>query len=392
LDTPENTQQAERADALDAVATQHILDRLKQATAIAERDLPGGIEQFHHLLSEATAQAEAWRLARDVTGGAPVQPVGRLESCMLARSDGRPVDEFLLIPFGEVKVERPMSGDSFVFTRAHAESITRWFERIGRKLAIDYEHQSFERYNTRTDGLRPAAGWIGRLDIRDDGLWACSVTWTERARQLLSSGEYRYFSPVVYWTDEDYSDVAALGPVALTNDPAMRGVQPLAATRRPDDDEGTSEGRVDDALSTDTGDTSGPEAVAVLRAEISALNDEVAVLQRQLVTQEADAFVERGLRLGKIVDSTSGDWREDYLRDSEGTAARLERAPVLLPPGRVIQVAARDGGTGGAGASVGPNSSRRGHAGGAVDAEDLAAFDRALAAGRILQFAAPQQT
>ena len=43
---------------------------------------------------------------------------------------------------------------------------------MGRKLAIDYEQQSFDRFNTRPDGLRPAAAWIGGLEIRDNGLWA----------------------------------------------------------------------------------------------------------------------------------------------------------------------------------------------------------------------------
>src|SRR5262249_51765447 len=139
------------------------------------------------------------------------------------------VGEFLLIPFGDVQVERPLAGGDFVFTREHAAAAVAWFESIGRKLAIDYEHQSFALHNTRPDGLRPAAGWIGGLQIRGDGLWAADVTWTDRARELLAGGEYRYFSPVIFWADEDYASLAALGPVALTNDPAMHGVQPLAA-------------------------------------------------------------------------------------------------------------------------------------------------------------------
>ncbi|GAG50251.1 unnamed protein product, partial [marine sediment metagenome] len=40
-----------------------------------------------------------------------------------------------------------------------------------------------------------------------------------------------YFSPVIYWTDEDCTDLVSLGPVALTNDPAMSGAQRLAAKK-----------------------------------------------------------------------------------------------------------------------------------------------------------------
>jgi len=195
--------------------------------------------------------------------------------------------------------------------------------------------------------LRPAAGWISGLDVRADGLWATDVTWTERARELLSAGEYRYFSPVIFWTDEDQTDVAALGPVALTNDPALHNVPALAAGRA------TERGEPDDQL--------------------TAARAEIDVLRRQLAGQEADAFVERGLRAGKILDSTSLDWRDDYLRDAEEAEARLSRAPILLPQGRIATTTARDD----------TQSPVLGPAPWGVEDADIAAFDRACAAGRV---------
>src|ERR1051326_6347072 len=71
-------------------------------------------------------------------------------------SDNGPATELLLIPFGSVEVDRALSGRSFEFTPAHAQSAKKWFDALGRKLAIDYEHQSFDRFNTRPDGLKPA--------------------------------------------------------------------------------------------------------------------------------------------------------------------------------------------------------------------------------------------
>ena len=153
---------------------------------LVEQDLPGNLDQFRELLEQASDRTDAWVLTRIADRlAASDQPASQLQYSVLARPGGEPLEEFLLIPFGEVQVERPISGGSFVFTDRHAESARRWFERMGRKLAIDYEHQSFDRYNTRADGLRPAAGWIGRLEVRDDGLWACDLMWTERAKQLL---------------------------------------------------------------------------------------------------------------------------------------------------------------------------------------------------------------
>ena len=384
MDTTNNKDRPKAAGPLDAVATEHIMERLREALTLAETGLPDNLERFRELLEEAADQTDSWVLTRITDRFGDVdQPTSRIECSLLARPGGEPLDEFLLIPFGEVRVERAVSGGDFVFTSKHAESAQNWFARMGRKLAIDYEHQSFDRCNARPDGLRPAAGWIGRLEVRDDGLWACDVNWTERARELLRTGEYRYFSPVIYWADEDYSDVAALGPVALTNDPAMRGVQPLAASRREPDDLRLQTGATDDR--PEACPTEEDDGEALLRAELDALNEEIEVLQKQLAAQEADAFVQEGIRLGKILDSTSMDWREDYLRDSERTHARLKRAPVILTPGRVIDVnqrwEAKRGGVLAARNKTSVEAARHG-----VEAEDLEAYERALAAGRIQHF------
>jgi phage I-like protein len=337
--------------------------------------------------------------------GAPQRPCGRVRPCILAAVGGEPAGEFLLIPFGEVGLERAAVGEGFVFTDRHARSAVDWFARVGRKLAIDYEHQSFDKFNTRADGLRPAAGWIGGLEVRHDGLWAVGVTWTRRAEALLRSGEYRYFSPVIYWTDEDCSDIAGLGPVALTNDPAMHGVRPLAATRRaagvsvapPGLGEEMEQPSEEQQMESDGARAAGevefeeeeacpeaedwePPGASVSAAALRRAEEEIALLRRRLAAQEADAFIERGMRLGKIVDATSMDWREDYLRDAKLTSQRLSRAPVLLPPGRVVKLDERGQparlvlGRSGAGT--------RAQSGG-VEALDLEAYERAVAAGRV---------
>ncbi len=352
---------------LGSYSRRQLLARLQDALLLA-RDDAGDLPQLREVLGDATERVDALLLTQ-VHPNQSVQPLSRLKLTALAAAHGNPVEEFLLVPFGEVQVERPAAGGSFVFTQQHAESAQRWFEQMGRKLAIDYEHQSFDRLNARSDGLKPAAGWIGGLEVRDDGLWAIDVTWTDRARELLSTGEYRYFSPVIYWADEDQQDVAALGPVALTNDPAMHGVRPLAATRQANADAETAEPTAD----------SGDEE---LRLALSQAQDEVVALRRELAAQEADSFVERGLRQGKILESTSLDWRADYLRDPEATIERLSRAPVLLPPGRLVCADAsgrvqpaprtRVVASQGFGTQLAP------------EAEDLAAYEQAVAAGRVL--------
>jgi len=380
LETADREHGAGRAAALTDVARAQICARLEAARELAGGDLGSQVAELRELLNDVIDRADALETVRWATVGGTSCHSALLCREILATDEHSPRTEFLLIPFGEVQVERPQAGGDFVFTPEHAEAAVRWFERMGRKLAIDYEHQSFEQFNRRPDGLRPAAGWIGGLEIRADGLWAVDVTWTGRARELLSSGEYRYFSPVIFWADEDYTTLAALGPVALTNDPAMRGVRPLAAARRLDEGDRADEQADDERLL----DAAAEQVVEqMLRTELEAARAEVAVLRGRLQAQAADAFVERGMRLGKIVDATSMDWRADYLRDAEGAEEKLARAAVVLPPGRLVALNQQ-----GAVAALGESEGRfardtEAYRRWGIGPEDLRAYERAVADGRV---------
>ena len=93
---------------------------------------------------------------------------------------------------------------------------------------VDYEHQSIR---ARENGQpAPAAGWIQALAyFPGQGLFA-KVEWTERARELIKSGEYRYISPLFNF-DENTGAVRRLVSAALTNTPALDGLMAVAASR-----------------------------------------------------------------------------------------------------------------------------------------------------------------
>lgn len=365
------------ADPLVSVVPRRLYDGLCEAMRLTCEQLPEKLPRFREVIRDVLDRAEAWTLTRNSDeGGIAEEPVActselnesavtRVGFTMLRGEQSQPVTEWLLIPFGEIEIERPLSGESFTFTRRHAESAKLWFESLRRKLAIDYEHQTFDAHNSRPDGLSPAAGWIGGLEVRGDGLWAVDVSWTDRAAELLRAGEYKYFSPVIFWTDEDFSDVAALGPVALTNDPAMRGVQPLAASRLlPADDDSQDHETVPHKLLED-------------------LQVEVSTLRKQIMARDADAFVEGGMRSGKILDSTSMDWRDDYLRDPKKTQQRLERVPVLRPPGRILKLDARGEPLSGSRAERLHSRDSETYRRLGIEPEDLEAFERASVEGRV---------
>ena len=98
---------------------------------------------------------------------------------------------------------------------------------------IDYEHQTLHKEANGQPA--PAAGWIHGLRWLDGkGLYA-EVELTQRARELVAAGEYRYFSPVFEYA-KDTGDVVRVLMGALTNHPAIAGMDAInlmaAATAR----------------------------------------------------------------------------------------------------------------------------------------------------------------
>ena len=97
----------------------------------------------------------------------------------------------------------------------------------GEAFIIDYEHQIL---NKGTNGQpAPAAGWFKGLEWREGhGLFMTQIEWTERARTMVASREYRYLSPVFTFNPVTGA-VTSIHSVALTNDPALVSLVDLAA-------------------------------------------------------------------------------------------------------------------------------------------------------------------
>lgn len=100
--------------------------------------------------------------------------------------------------------------------------------KIQNKLVIDYEHQTLLK--EKNGQPAPAAGWFmgSHLEYRNNGLWATHIEWTPKAEQMILSGEYRYISPVFEY-DPATGEVTRIRMVALTNSPAVDGMQPIAS-------------------------------------------------------------------------------------------------------------------------------------------------------------------
>ena len=131
-------------------------------------------------------------------------------------------EEILLLHFGSNSYTRNGVNGEILFTEEDADNILADFEKRGKDLVIDYEHQSLSGEKA------PAAGWIHILEKDARGLLARIKYWTKEAEEFLLRGEYRYFSPTLCFSRKGKS-LSAIHSVALTNHPAMHGLDPLAA-------------------------------------------------------------------------------------------------------------------------------------------------------------------
>jgi hypothetical protein len=93
---------------------------------------------------------------------------------------------------------------------------------------VDFDHFSM-------DAGKPseAAGWVGALEARDDGLWA-KIRWTDAGLAAVTGGRYRLVSPV-FPEPSACEDLGGgrirprrLVSVALTNEPNIKGGKPIA--------------------------------------------------------------------------------------------------------------------------------------------------------------------
>ena len=168
-------------------------------------------------MSTAYTSSIAARVSTDVGGPAP----GRIQlfpAGEFSARDGRPGT------LKGVKVK------AWTITPIIAAAvIARWQQRE-TPLVVDYEHQTI---NAAENGKpAPAAGWIESLEAGADGLYA-TVKWTDAARAFIQADEYRYISPV-FTFDPETGAVLELKSAALTNYPALDGMDAVAARTKDD--------------------------------------------------------------------------------------------------------------------------------------------------------------
>ena len=296
--------------------------------------------------------------------------------------------EIKILPLGRVHSQK---GD-FNVDEESFELIRKQFKDRKLDLVIDYEHQ------TLSDVQAPAGGWIKELYKGEDAIIA-KVEWTAKAAEYLKNKEYRYLSPVVLVRKRDQKATAihsvaltntpaidgmfalvnsldiediseggnimdlkelakALGlPETATEEEIKKAVEDAAKAaerlkemeeKKPEDKpgEGGKPQEVAEVVANSTilsmlGLKEGAKTEDVA-ASIMALKTgtpdtqaELLALKQRMQERDADEEVQKALKAGKITAAQSG-WAKSYaLKDMDGFKGVVEKAPVVVPPGKL---------------------------------------------------------
>jgi phage I-like protein len=229
----------------------------------------------------------------------------------------------MLAPWGQVE----SSNGSFIVDEESARLVQQAFARHGTDLPIDYEHQTLGGTYASPNGQAPAAGWIKAVEAEPDvGLMAL-IEWTDPAKELLGTKQYRYLSPVAIIRKSDRKMVA-LHSAALTNKPAIAGMKPIVNRASPQVREAHA-----DLLETLRGTLSLPAASTVDEVLVAA-GARLEQLQQQEKERQVRERVEAAMRSGRLVE-TQRTWAETLAaRDASLFEEWLRTAPVVVALGR----------------------------------------------------------
>lgn len=284
--------------------------------------------------------------------------------------EGAP-EQIRVLPLGHVVSSK---GAFDVDEESYAAMCSGIAER-GVDLVVDYEHQTLNGTEA------PAAGWVKALKMEDGAILA-TVEWTPKAANYLRNREYRYLSPVVNVRRSDNKAVG-LHSLALTNTPAIRGMNPIVNSEHfeggannmelikriaqllglgDDATDDQIEEAIEQLLENRSGAGTGEDVVANkavcelldlkagapasdVAAKIMALKsgviggvnvvEELKQLKEANAQKDADAAVQMALKSGKITPAQQ-EWAKSYaLSDPIGFGSFVEKAPQVVPMGEI---------------------------------------------------------
>lgn len=131
-------------------------------------------------------------------------------------------EHFVIIPEGEFRGidGRPFDATAWILTPERGHQIVAVLNQRHIDMVVDYEHSTLKAIETGEPA--PAAGWLkpnGFVYVEGVGICSTQFEWTDKAKNFIDSGEYKYISPVLFYNKT--GAVIGLHSVALTNKPNL---------------------------------------------------------------------------------------------------------------------------------------------------------------------------
>lgn len=208
------------------------------------------------LPSRLGVAALSFELAESNDGWFQVLPAGYFKA-----TDGRPKD----VASGQWFLDEAIALKLIEATASHKDKV------------MDYEHQTL---NSAKNGQpAPASGWFNSQELEwrgESGLWV-KPRLTAKAKAFIDNKEYRYLSAVFPY-DRNTGHPLSLHSIALTNDPGLDSLQPLASLTQHFNH-----------LSTNPQESvmDREKLIALLGLAADATDDDITAAINKLKTQEA---------------------------------------------------------------------------------------------------------
>lgn len=144
-------------------------------------------------------------------------------ACSLAMTATDDTQHLVLIPEGTFKGAdgRPTDAPHWVLTPARGQQLVAALNQRGVDMVIDYDHATLDN-EQKQQGNAPASGWLkagGFTYVEGVGVCSENYEWTDKAQAAIAANEYKYLSPVLYYTAA--GEVVGMHSAALTNKPNL---------------------------------------------------------------------------------------------------------------------------------------------------------------------------
>lgn len=178
--------------------------------------------QFQPASASATSDSEIVTMS----GVFVSMRLGDLVACSVAITGRIAPTEFRIFAKGT----NPSVKGDFDFDATAAKAVMAMYRKMAgpdnaRRVTFDYDHGALQKAPVDPSKAGKSAGECD-LELRDGELWAVNVQWTDEAKKGIEAGEWPYISPA-FTRDKDGKPTWLIN-IALTANPALFGIQPLA--------------------------------------------------------------------------------------------------------------------------------------------------------------------